>query len=508
MWTNAFTVLLAILLVYLLYAVFRVYLLRRFYEKQGIPFVKSYAIIGAELQVFKLYQKNKSHDHAYIQNIQLPTDLVGTIRGLTVQLYGTSREVSEKLIHQTGVYLDRDTPAVFSFGRLGPDAIAFAPYSEYFFKQRKMALIRATGDSKRLFHIASRHAQDLLTQFRVENGTGQIIDVFELLNHFTRRTSGDFVWGKNTVNRSVEVLNSNDKMEYMSFMDALNETFTELRFYSNKLWNRIYFPLSVWPITREARRLTFNTKVIRNEIDQMMKYPEKNSVSEAVQIDNAKYGVPLNMTRDDLITSTIAGLDTIKSTIMSTMWHLLNEDNMKWREMVLAEITPILENSENAYTELAHCKVLNAVIYEALRFETPGSLINNYATKDYDLIVREKTYKIKAGTRIVPNIHVLHYTEPCWPEYNTIPLDVFDPSRFIGHDKEIVGSCYYMPFGKGPRRCPGQAVGMLMVRVFVAIFLARNFKCHITIPQDQANDVTYFNLSSRATFSIHCNTEN
>src|SRR5271154_785551 len=65
--------------------VVRVYVLRRFYEKQGIVFVKDcYAVIGAELRVSKLREKNRSHDWLYTER---SSDLVGTIRGHSVQLY-------------------------------------------------------------------------------------------------------------------------------------------------------------------------------------------------------------------------------------------------------------------------------------------------------------------------------------------------------------------------------------------------------------------------------------
>ena len=44
-------------------SVLRLYLLRRFYEKQGIRFVKNcYAVLGAEMRVSTLQGKNKSHD--------------------------------------------------------------------------------------------------------------------------------------------------------------------------------------------------------------------------------------------------------------------------------------------------------------------------------------------------------------------------------------------------------------------------------------------------------------
>src|SRR5437762_2777703 len=76
--------------------ILRTYLLRLYYERQGIVFVKDcHAVIGAELQVSKLRKRNKSHDWLYIEQSK---DLVGTIRGFSVQLYATSAEVCEKVV--------------------------------------------------------------------------------------------------------------------------------------------------------------------------------------------------------------------------------------------------------------------------------------------------------------------------------------------------------------------------------------------------------------------------
>ena len=485
--------------------VVRIYLLRRYYERQGVLFVRDcHAIIGAELRVSELRQKNKSHDWLYTERC---TDLVGTIRGFSIQLYGTSAELCEKLIQRTGTHVDRKTPALFSFGRLSPHAITFTPYSQYLFKERKASLTRSLNDMKRLYVVANRQAEEALNLFGVADGTGRVINVRELLNHWTRETSGEFIWGKENVNRYVNVFDSNDKMTYLPFMTALNQTFTDLRFYSGKFWNRVYSPLAALPVTREARRLTYNIGVLRKEMDSMLAHPEKGSIAESVQRTNAKLGIPLDMTRDDLVTATVAGLDTVKSTTMGSLWHILQRDNLSWREAILDDIRSFMADPSTMYTSLAGSEKLHALICETLRFEPPGSLINNCAVDDFDLSLDGRSYTIKAGTRIVPCIHALHQNEMSWKselDRQWEGLDKFDPARFLPDSSVIVGSGCFMPFGKGPRRCPGQGVGMMMVKTFVAAFLKQNSKCNISIPKGQTPDITYFNILSKATFDIHC----
>jgi len=145
------------------------------------------------------------------------------------------------------------------------------------------------------------------------------------------------------MNRHVNVLDENNIMRRFPFMTALNQTFTDLRFYSGGFWNRVYFPLAALLLTREARRLKYNVGVLRKTIDCVMACPEKHTVAESVQKNNDDLGIPYDMTRDDLVTqaATIAGLDTVAVTIMATLWHLLQDGNIGWREKVTAEIATV-----------------------------------------------------------------------------------------------------------------------------------------------------------------------
>jgi hypothetical protein len=488
--------------------VLRLYLLRQYYEKQGIRFVKNcYAVLGAEMRVSKLQGKNKSHDWLYTER---PTDLFGTVRGFSVQLYGTSAELCEELIAKTGKHVDRNTPALFSFGRLSPYALTFLPINKWRFRERKVTLTRGMKDNKRLYEIVARQAEEALARFKVKNGSGASINIRELLNHWTRESSGEFIWGKNNVNRYLEVRDYDGQLKSLPFMTALNQTFTELRFYASRFWNRVCFPLAALPLTTESRRLDYNIRLLRKATEDMMTTPEEGAVAANVQEANDALGIPIGMTRDDLVTATIAGLDTIKSTVMGTLFHLLEPENLTWRQQILAEIHELKAEPGDMYVKLSHAPKLNAFIHETLRYEPPGSLINNAAVEGFDLSVGGRQYKIKSGTRIVTCIHALHQNEESWKKKvsdDMAPLDEFDPTRFLHHANEIVGSFCFMPFGKGPRRCPGQGAGVMMVKVFIAAFLSHNYNCRMSVPENQTKDITWFNIYSKATFDIHCDDE-
>lgn len=487
--------------------VLRLLLLRRWYEKQGINFVDNcYAVVGAEMRVTKLQEENKSHDWLYMER---PTNLYGTLRGLTLQLYTTNAQLCSELVSKTGKQVDRNTPALHSVGRLSPSAIPFQSMHKLRFKERKANLTKSTRDNKRLFEIVERQANASLNDLKVKDGSSWRIDVRDLLEHWTRSTSGEFVWGKANIDRFLEVEEIDGVVRNVPFMVVLNQTFTELRFYSSRFWNRVCFPLAGMPLTKEARRLNRNINLLRGVCTEMMSHPEDGTVAALLQEINESQNMREVFTLDDLITATFAGLDAVKSTVMGCLYHLLNPDNAYWRKAILEELNSLEGQPGSMDVKLMQAPILNSFVWESLRFEPPGSLINNAAVKDFDLNYQGHTYKIKAGTRIVTSIHALHQNEDSWREIadDMSPLTKFDPGRFLKYGDKLLGSSCFMPFGKGPRRCPGQAAGALMVKSFLKVFIQKDLECRMDIPENQTKHSSRFHVYSKATFDILFNEE-
>ncbi|KAK5632579.1 hypothetical protein RRF57_008293 [Xylaria bambusicola] len=262
----------------------QLYLVRRFYEKQGIRFVKnSYPIFGPEILVNGLVGNNKTHDWLYTER---PTDLYGSVRGFSVQLYTTDAESCEELIAKTGHFVDRDTPAKYSFGRMSPYALTFYHLNDGRFKERKVTLTQGMKDSRRLYEILGRQAHIALERFSLKSETGT-----DYQHPWTRESSGESIWGSN-IKREIEVYDINGQLKSFPFMEALNETFTDLRFNAFRFWHRVCFPLAAMPLTKESRRLGYNVKVIRKAVEDMMTTPEPKSVASIVQKANEGLGIP------------------------------------------------------------------------------------------------------------------------------------------------------------------------------------------------------------------------
>jgi len=444
---------------------------RRYYERQGIAFSTTYPFIGSEVDITGLIHRNKTRDYLYLD--KKATDFVGSIRGFDVQLYAVNKETTEVLVspENIGTYIDRDTPALYSFGQLSPSALTFTPIRTEFFQERK-ASIGKGFERKRMNAISRRLVQEYCDNFVASH----TLDMKPIVAQWTREVMGEFVWGREAMNANVSHKDRTGKKDEVPFMLALNETFTRLRFYSNRFWNRVYFPIATWPVTLEARRLQYNIKCLQAHLAvALQNEPAPNSVSHDVIKANDELGIPRKITRDDLLTVSIAGLDTVQSMILASLWYILLPENDKWRRAILA--------SDEEEKE----RIVEACINEAIRLDPPGSVINNKLIKDFEMEVSGRKYFLRKGTRIMPNIHALH------AEYG----DVFQPDRFL--EKQSRSDVYVMPFGKGRRSCPGRNIGTLMAKNYVKEFITRIPAATILNTEDEH---IHFNNLSRSKLVI------
>ncbi len=195
-------------------------LARRYYEKQGVIFTTTYPFIGSEVGITGLLHRNKTRDYLYLD--KETTDFVGSIRGFAIQLYAVNKEPTNILVHpeNIGTYIDRDTPALYSFGQLSPSALTFTPITTENFNERK--LHRAKGFSRKRMEVISRRGAESYCDrlLKIRN-----LDMKRIAGDFTREIMGEFVWGPEA-NALVSYKDQSGQKTQVPFMFSLNEPFS------------------------------------------------------------------------------------------------------------------------------------------------------------------------------------------------------------------------------------------------------------------------------------------
>lgn len=160
---------------------------------------------------------------------------------------------------------------------------------------------------------------------------------------------------------------------------------------------------------------------------------------------------------DELMTLLVAGHETTASALSWALYwiHYLPEVQSKLRhELAATDISDLNQSARLPY--------LNAVCLETLRIYPIALTTFPRITQ---VPVRLMNYRFDAGTALIPCVYLTHHREEIYPEPKR-----FRPERFL----ERRYSAYeYLPFGGGHRRCIGQALALLEMKLVLATILSR-----------------------------------
>ena len=105
---------------------------------------------------------------------------------------------------------------------------------------------------------------------------------------------------------------------------------------------------------------------------------------------------------------------------------------------------------------------MRAVFEEALRLYPPAAMLSRQAIADDEIL----GIPIPAGAVVSISPYVLHRRPSLW-----INPDAFDPSRFLGPNRDRIDRFAYIPFGAGPRVCIGMPFSLQEAIIILANLL-------------------------------------
>lgn len=131
-----------------------------------------------------------------------------------------------------------------------------------------------------------------------------------------------------------------------------------------------------------------------------------------------------------------------------------------------AEIISVVGNSRPVQdSDIPSLPYLQAIVKETLRIHPPGPLLSWARLAARDVYVGDNF--VPAGTTAMVNMWAITHDPRVWAE-----PEKFKPERFIEEDISIMGSDLRLaPFGSGRRVCPGKAMGLATVNLWLAQLL-------------------------------------
>ncbi|ORY52907.1 cytochrome P450 [Rhizoclosmatium globosum] len=169
----------------------------------------------------------------------------------------------------------------------------------------------------------------------------------------------------------------------------------------------------------------------------------------------------------------LGGQDTSSNMLAFLFYELARCPNIadKVCSEVLEVVGPNGTISEENITKL---KFVEAVIYETSRVYNVATGVFRHLSQDFEL--PDSGYVLRKGLNVMVMLDQVHMDGRVWENPSK-----FDPSRFLNCSETSGPAGFgwnFAPFGHGIRKCPGEALALLEMKMIVAS-LCRRYKFHL-----------------------------
>lgn len=161
-------------------------------------------------------------------------------------------------------------------------------------------------------------------------------------------------------------------------------------------------------------------------------------------------------TIDNMMALFFPGFETVAISLAWTIYLLAIHQT--WQDRIAAEVKHVCGSGPVEARHIEQLVVARSVFREAMRLYPPVPLLTRKATLDDRLC----GHQIVEGTNVVLPIYAIHRHQTHWDAPNS-----FRPERFMTSKRRVTGDAY-LPFGAGPRTCPGAQLGMIEATVALA----------------------------------------
>ena len=179
--------------------------------------------------------------------------------------------------------------------------------------------------------------------------------------------------------------------------------------------------------------------------------------------DNPASGLADSDVAGNVLTMLLAGEDTTANTL-AWLVYLLSR-NPAALARARDEVRAVLgaERMPRRYEDIAKLEYVEACIHETMRLKPVAPIIMAQALRP----------TVIAGIAVPEKQLVMCLMRPAPTDERHFPnAATFEPARWLERERAAAGKRVSMPFGAGPRLCPGRYLAMLEMKMVAAMLLA------------------------------------
>jgi cytochrome P450 len=192
---------------------------------------------------------------------------------------------------------------------------------------------------------------------------------------------------------------------------------------------------------------------------------------------------------DQVMVFFLAGHETSASALTWALFILSQQPQLT--AGVRSEVERIAPNRPLQYEDVSLLASARTIFLETLRLYPPAAFLTRVSLQKANF----GPHVVEAGSLVVISPWLLHRHRSLW----TAP-DYFVPERFSQNREKEIRSGSFIPFGLGPRVCPGRALAMIEGPYLMAEII-RNFDLEVL---NAASIMPVGRLTIRPNTSINC----
>lgn len=191
---------------------------------------------------------------------------------------------------------------------------------------------------------------------------------------------------------------------------------------------------------------------------------------------------------DNVLTMLLAGEDTTANSLAWTLYFMARHPEIQ--ERMRAEVDAVTGGSElESFAHTRELPYIDAVINEAMRLKPVAPLNVLEANRD----LRVGALQLRKGDPVAILSRAIARRDTAFAE----PLR-FDPERWLRAEGEggrrTVNPRSFLPFGSGPRLCPGRSLALLEMKVVLAMVVC-SFRVEAACDLEQVTERLAFTMS-------------